>query len=269
MIRKFTLIALILLFILSCESERTTEPAAQGNSPLGNTVHVSLSVKALPVSLEFFGKLGFRKLDSRESGENPWALISDGKMLIMLSQNPFPSPGLTYYAPDMQKRVARVEQSGFKFDDILSAGGRFSSAVARSPGGISVSLIAFDDQALPGITEPFETKCGNFKELSIPTKDVSTSKQFWWNLGFEVTTQDSMTGHEMVLSDGLIHLNLWQNAPFLSPALTYSTADLKRNLQTLRQTGVPVSKQLPVAPGEAAELQIVTPDQHLIRIVEE
>lgn len=269
MIRKLGVLILILTLTIHCGSEKKTEPTVQTTSPSGNTVHISLSVKKLAVSLEFFGTLGFRKSDSREDGQNPWALISDGRMLIMLSQNPFPSPGLTYYAPDMKKRVEQIEQSGFKFDDILSAGGKFSSAVVRSPGGVGFSLIAFDDKALPKIKEPFEVKCGSFQELSVPVNDIKISRQFWQNLGFKPAAGDSATGPVATLTDGLIRLGLYQNAVFPSPALTYSVKDLKINLQLLEQAGIPIGKQPAALQGKQRVLQIVSPDNHFIRIVEE
>ncbi len=91
------------------------------NQALGTFGEYSVPVKNLEASLQYWTTLGFEIL-SQNQQPYPWSIISDGMNVIGLHQTTeFNVQAITYFAPDMQKRINALKNAGL--DDNIN---RFS-----------------------------------------------------------------------------------------------------------------------------------------------
>ncbi len=175
----FSLLWICISIIISCQTEPGTLPIHPGSGP-GEHIQISLSVKDLTASVNFYSQLGFRILTIDKNAPVPWAFISDGKILFMLSQNEFPSPSLVYYTANFNQKIQTLKN--FR---LLSEGPkRLKTAVANDPEGLGISLIEMKSSFLPSIPTDITVVPGTFTELSIPVSQLEASRDFWLGMGF-------------------------------------------------------------------------------------
>jgi len=77
-------------------------------------------VTDLDKSLEYWKKLGFT-VKTKMTSPYPWAIVSDGLMLIGLHQTKnFDYPAVTYFGVNTEKRVQQLKEQGLKnFTDMM------------------------------------------------------------------------------------------------------------------------------------------------------
>jgi len=92
------------------------------NKSLGIFGEFSIPVKNLDNSLEYWTSLGFEVL-SKNIEPYPWSIISDGLNVLGLHETTeFNVQAITYFAPDMQKRISALKNNGLE-DNIGSFSG--------------------------------------------------------------------------------------------------------------------------------------------------
>jgi len=108
---------------------------------------------------------------------------------------------------------------------------------------------------------------GRFLELSIATRDIAASVQFYERLGFTpLPTSDACSYRYGVLSDGRIHIGLHERA-IDSPALCFVLPELRRARQGLTKAGfVPESERL--GEEELHRLQLRDPGGQAVTLLE-
>ena len=71
-------------------------------------------VRVLIKSVDFWTQMGYKALSINEK-PYPWAIVSDGLNTLGLHQSKdFTFPAITYFAPDMEARIARLKEAGVK-----------------------------------------------------------------------------------------------------------------------------------------------------------
>lgn len=219
---------------------------------LGNRAEISLSVTNLSVSLTFYDKLGFIRVDGGEK-PYPWAVVSDGRFHLGLHQRAFVSPTLSYFALHMlSERMIRLTKLGVGLDSIQKVQpnrglqiserlGMLKHVIAEfeSPEGQRVLLadIYSDTETAPN-GRKFFAKYDNFGELSLKTKDVNAVVTYWKQLGFECIAEGHQPYSWAVVSDGLVRLGLHQTPKLTRPTITYFAPDMAKRLKRLRKHGV-------------------------------
>ncbi|MEJ2637816.1 MAG: hypothetical protein P8184_21340 [Calditrichia bacterium] len=263
---------LILIFVIAicffsagC-SKKEEVKSSNSKLTLGNKAQISVSVSNLKISLPYYRKLGFRKIEARDTGKNPWALISDGTIFIMLSQNKFPSPALTYFAADMEGRVDRMKQLGITFSDIATKKGKFVSAVLRDPNGLGITLIRFDANDLPNSQDTSYTKLGKFGEFSIPTNNLENSLLFWKTVGFSIEHRSQQPYPWAVLTDGQMTLGIHETDEYDAPVITYYSQDSARRIAQLKSDGIVFQKEFADENGQINNAILHAPDNQLFFI---
>ncbi len=237
--KNLLLFCLSIILLLSNCSRKSHPGFTAENFKAGEAVQISISVKNLKESLPFYRKLGFQWVSGRQEGEHPWVLLSDGTVHIVLSQNPFPSPALTYFAADMEERVRFLQQAGIPFNDLTRREGKLVHAVLQDPNQVGITLIPFDTRDIPRPKGASLSRCGNFGELSIPTGDLASTLAFWKKLGFRVTFRSDDPYPWAILSDSLMVLGIHQTTRFNRPALTYFSTDVAERITRLKAEGIP------------------------------
>lgn len=108
---------------------------------------------------------------------------------------------------------------------------------------------------------------GKFLEVSVPTRDILRSLEFYRALGFaELTTGDIRAWHYAVVTDGRIALGL-HGGGIGEPALAFVRPNLARQVRALESSGHAFEFQR-LGADEFNEAALRSPDGHLILMME-
>jgi hypothetical protein len=97
-------------------------PAGEASSHCGKFGEFALGVADFHKAASFWSNFGFEQRYA--SGDPyPWGIFSDGLMVLGLHQtDEFQGPCITYFAPDMPKRIKELQAKGLAIQDgILKA----------------------------------------------------------------------------------------------------------------------------------------------------
>ena len=112
--KKALLFLLILSFPLMFMAQ-TKEETAMSQQDLG-IFSLSLAVKDIQKSYDFYQKLGFKHLEGAGSVDQKWMILVHGTTKIGLFQDMFPANILTFNPEDARKIHAQAEAAGIKVD---------------------------------------------------------------------------------------------------------------------------------------------------------
>jgi catechol 2,3-dioxygenase-like lactoylglutathione lyase family enzyme len=128
--------------LMNCESDDVIKADGKKSCRLGEFGEFTISTENLEGSIKFWSKLGFSK-HSEDVKPYPWAVVDDGLLKIGLHQTKdIKVPTITYYAPDMYKRIAELKEDGLTFtDEILDDNGNTVDAILKAPEGQSFFLL--------------------------------------------------------------------------------------------------------------------------------
>ena len=117
------------------------DPSAYPNQCIGAFGELAIPVDNVNGSFEFWKKFDFNALTLNEE-PYPWAIISDGLSLLGLHQTEhFKKPCITYFAPDMELRIAKLKENGinsFVGSDADNKG--IKNAALQTPEGQQIFL---------------------------------------------------------------------------------------------------------------------------------
>jgi Glyoxalase/Bleomycin resistance protein/Dioxygenase superfamily len=100
--------------MLSMKPDDFTKPDKYPNKQCGAFGEFCHPVADLDKSIEYWKKLGFT-VKSKMTAPYPWAIVTDGLMLIGLHQTKdFNYPAVTYFGVNTDKRVEQLKQQGLK-----------------------------------------------------------------------------------------------------------------------------------------------------------
>lgn len=230
-----SMIVLFLLMSLQIFLNCRVDSEIKSIKHLGDYLQISLAVEELDSSLSFYKKLGFTEIEIKREAQIPWAIITDGANIFMLSQNDFPSPTLTYFGRNGEERIQVFQKSGLSFHKIFKSPAGNTTALAADPNGLNLTLIDFNSSKLPRTSGVPENNIGKFSQLAVPTSDIQESLQFWQNAGF--TLVESQANYAK-LSDNLITIGLYQNQEMDNLTLIYLAQNLKKVRKNITDAGI-------------------------------
>lgn len=206
---------------------------------LGENVNVTLGILSLEESLLFYQKMGYAVADASDE-PYPWAVLDDGQIQIGLHQDGMIYQGLTYFAADMDERIARLEEKGVDFTVKKELGGRTFQAIFMGADELAISLIRYADAAPPAQRAP-NPRLHIFGEYSLGVDNLDFSVAYWNEFGFETRHRAAEPYPWAILSDGLLVMGLHQTNEFRGPTLTYFAPDMDERIARLSEAGIPVS----------------------------
>jgi len=222
---------------LYCTFDENTKISQESNL-LGDRSQISLSCIDIKKSLEFYKKLNFSLLEVQLNTDIPWALLSDGSQLFMLSQNEFPSPTLTFYGKSLSERIKKLELLGLDLEIIPDQQGQIKSAILKTPGKIGVSLINFNTSILPKPKGHPEFPLGKFTGFYIPVSNLNKELIFWENAGFKTMAKWVAPTLKVSLEQANLRVLLLQDRTFAEPAICYTHQDEKSILNSLKDAKI-------------------------------
>ena len=94
--------------------EELANPAKYHNKVLGMFGELAQPVTDLTRSIEFWKALGFENVSVFDQ-PYPWAIATDGRMVVGLHQSSaFGAPAITYFAADMARRIDDLKKKGIQ-----------------------------------------------------------------------------------------------------------------------------------------------------------
>ena len=237
----------LLLFIISSFSI-----VSFSQTKLGEVASIYVTSPDLDSSIALYEKIGFPKISSNVMPA-PWALVSDGSLLIMMRKDSVKYVGLTYFVKNIENTVAQLEKNGIKFIQKAKEEDLIKRYFFRSPDGLNIMLASnvglfkqptgttmlnMNPIARQSEDQYPNKQCGVFGEFSHPVADLDTSIEYWKKLGFEVTTRMTQPYPSAILSDGLMLIGLHQTKNFSYPAVTYFGLNTENKVNELKGKGV-------------------------------
>ena len=106
--------------MLTMKQEDFTKADKYPNKQCGAFGEFCHPVADLDKSLEYWKKLGFT-VKTKMTSPYPWAIVTDGVMLVGLHQTKdFDYPAVTYFGLNTEKRVQQLKEQGLKnFTDMM------------------------------------------------------------------------------------------------------------------------------------------------------
>src|SRR5258706_16412367 len=105
----------------------------KSKSVLGTFGELSIHTTDRDASVEWYRRLGFgaKKFEK----PHPWAIVSDGNMIIGLHQSSeFAKTTLTYFSKDSADRIEKLKAMGMKFtNEQKNAAGKVANAALTAP----------------------------------------------------------------------------------------------------------------------------------------
>jgi len=261
--KTFISLVIILALFIKCGKDKVTT----NFNRLGDYVQISLSTKDLDQSLSFYKKLGFKEIDERRNGTVPWALLSDGMFMFMISQHDFPSPTLIYYGENSDKRIQILQSRGVSFDTIFYDPKGNTTAITTDPNLLNITIINFNTNKLPAPSGNSYCILGQFKEVIIPTDNLENSINFWQKAGFSKKDMGGTSYLNVTLTDGLIKIGLHQNKKYINFAFSYFTENIDEVINRLQEIDI-TKKVESTDDGRITGVFLKSPDNQLFYIKE-
>jgi hypothetical protein len=172
---------------------------------LGRFLEISIATRVIGESLEFYESLGFVQAAVGETWSHPYAVVTDGHLVLGLHGRDLPSsPSLTFVLPQLRLGVGRLKERGVTFEEEQFGDDVFNQAQLRDPGGLHVTLLEARTFSPPQLDAPIESACGYFSELGIPSRVTDTARVFWESVGFVALDEEAQPFPRTALvSDGL------------------------------------------------------------------
>jgi hypothetical protein len=251
---------LLLMLLVGCNFERT-EGLDRENPLSGSRLQFSLSTKDLKKSLGFYEILNFRTISISEDATPPWALISDGSHIFMLSQHEFPSPTLTFYGLQLEDRLKLLENKGISVESIVDDEGTVTSAIIDEETSIGISLINYDPEKLPKPSLQNGSMLGDFLEIRLPAPPEESGLEFWGKLGFDRSKEDIGSGR-ISLAHPLLQMSFSSAEQQTSPALYYK-GNLDSLMEILQESEIEFTE---VRTEDFEQVQFFSPDGQLFTV---
>lgn len=231
---------------------------ARHTDMLGRFLEISLHTPDIQASLEFYESLGFRQAPVGEAWPYPYAVITDGRLILGLHGAVVRAPALTFVLPDLAHGIERLRERGIQFDQERIGADVFNQATFTDPHGISVNLL--EARTFSPIADQSPTTCGYFVELGIPVRDAQAGREFWEPLGFVAMEEVLLPFARTALTSDHLNLGLYRTRAFRQPSLTFEDADMLERLARLRERGFKLLDEMPDSLDDSTNAILVAPE---------
>ncbi len=234
---------------------------------VGRFLEISVSTPDIGASVLFYEALGFRQLDTGETWDHRYAVLSDGRIHIGLHDYEFASPSLTFVHPDVAGTVDDLLAHGIKLEFTKLGDDQFNELGFYAPARQMVTLLEARTFSPPGFDDRDFTLCGTFTAFAVPVADLDWACALWGRLGFDEPPEDEeLAGRELVIlpGDG-ITVACCPTSVLRQPALRFAVDDVEASADALRNAGIEADEfaTLPGATGVA----LTTPEGLRIHLV--
>ena len=225
---------------------------------LGRFLEISLHTPDIQASLEFYESLGFIQASVGETWPYPYAVVTDGRLVLGLHGAVVRSPALTFVLPALARGIERLRELGVEFDQERIGNDVFNQATFTDPAGVCVNLL--EARTFSPISDTAVTTCGYFVEFAMPVRDSKPSREFWESLGFVAMEELLLPFARTPLVSDHLNLGLYRSRAFRQPVLTFEDADMRERLTRLRERGYKLFDDMPDSLDDSTNALLEAPE---------
>lgn len=205
---------------------------------LGQFLEISIHADEVLPTLQLFERLGFTQVRTNDSWTHAYGVVTDGRCFIGVHEYEFPSPSLTFVAPELRDRVEPLEQAGAEFEFLKLADTQFHELGFFAADEQMVCLIEARTFSPPDISGIEESLLGYFLELRLPVEDEEEALEAWLRYGLiERETDDVLPKSAAACCTGL-NLGFSEASRIKRPTLFFQCRDLAALGEALVQRSV-------------------------------
>ncbi len=212
---------------------------------LGRFHELSVPTTDILASIEFYERLGFSQAPVRDVWSHPYAVLTDGRIVLGLHQSTAREASLTFVHPDVASRSGDLERSGVQLAYRRTGAEMFHEVGFTDPSGQLVALLEARTYSPAGRRPESTSRCGYFAALGLPASDFDAARRFWEPLGFVAGDElDEPYPHLPLTSD---HLSIVFHRPRMlaGPALVFAEEDMAERIAQLRDAGIEPHRKPP------------------------
>ncbi len=190
---------------------------------LGSFLEISVHAPEIRESLEFYEALGFRQATVGETWSHPYAVVTDGRLLLGLHGYEFDSPALTWSRANIPALVADLDAAGIRPEFAKLKDDEFNEAGFVDPDGQMVAVLEARTYSPVPLDADLSGRLGRFLQFRYAVRSVEDSTAFWEPLGFVAHAEGD--GEALLVSDG-INIGLYEARRRSNPALVFEAESL-------------------------------------------
>jgi catechol 2,3-dioxygenase-like lactoylglutathione lyase family enzyme len=149
---------------------------------------LSLDVKDVELSCDFYDKLGFQLVGS--APEQGVATVQRGNCRVGLYQGRSPETTLMFWQGDVEAIAGDLKSKGLAFEWGPTADDTGVGALLRDPDGMAIYFVNIRDKTRSGPASKGDRRLGWFR-TSLAVTDLERSVDFYQTLGFERERSDA------------------------------------------------------------------------------
>ena len=205
---------------------------------LGQFLEISVHSPQVLETLQWFERLGFAQIRANDTWQHAYGIATDGRCFIGVHEYEFPSPSLTFVAPELRKRVEPLEEAGAEFEFLKLADTEFHELGFYAPDEQMVCLIEARTFSPPAADSIGDSLLGYFQELRLPVEDEENALAQWLRYGLiEHESECGLRDAAAACCTGL-NLAFSEARSIRKPTLIFQHPDCKVLTEDLERRGI-------------------------------
>src|SRR5512135_1588053 len=131
---------------------------------LGRFLEISVRVSDILESLAFYESLGFVQAAVGDTRPYPYAVVTDGRLILGLHAAPVDSPCLTWTHPDLKSHAPKLQSLGIEFARAEFGDDAFHELAFWDPAGQMVTILEARTYSPPSAGDVRQSSLGYFEE---------------------------------------------------------------------------------------------------------
>jgi hypothetical protein len=220
---------------------------------LGRFLEFSVQCANVLDSLGFYKALGFTELEIGDTWTHKYAVVSDGDICIGLHDRELEGPTVTFVHQELAPHARAMADHGFEFSVLHIDGDIFNELTFADRDGNTISMIEARTFS-PANDDIQGSACGQFFELTLPTRDAVRAGLFWAPLAPHIlNVREEPTTHMRFLA-GTVSLGLSESIALDGPSLCFKCTRRKSLAEIIERHGI-TQRKFPGFEGAFTVLQ--------------
>ncbi len=233
---------------------------------LGQLLEIAVAARPVAEALEFYCGLGFQQVSVGDIPDSPSAVVIAPGVAIGLHERELDGPTPMFVRPELDAHTRALRHAGVALEFARLADDQFHQAGFREPNDRQVLLLEARTWSPAAWSNGNVSLCGEFLELSLPTRSMRDCRAFWERLGCSVVLLEDGPPPRTRLSG--YGLTLGYHEAWFAPGLTFVAADLAARIEFLKARGYAVTRGAPTASADRPAATLMAPEGTALYLIE-
>lgn len=177
-------------------------------SILGSAAAVTVATDDVVTALDTWEDCGFF------DAEGPDGVVSDGQIMVRLTEEAAPSMRLTYTTGSVERVAQALRDRGVAYE------GTANALTVTLPGGVVAEILDRELLDLPRISHEGNGELGYLEALAIHVDDIQEARAWGEKAGFFLIEEFGEPEPQCDMTDGLMRIS-WRASALHNPTLVY------------------------------------------------